>query len=88
MAGARPFQLGGWDYAERLDHLVGRDVLAVQHVAPELLRVREKKERNLEDGEERRLDGRLEEVDEKKHVSVGGEGFEDGRVEIIEFGPS
>lgn len=50
--------------------------------------VREKKERNLEDGEKRRLDGRLEEVDEKKHVSVGGEGFEDGRVEIIEFGPS
>ena len=50
--------------------------------------MREKKERNLEDGEERRLDGRLEEVDEKKHVSVGGEGFEDGRVEIIEFGPS
>ena len=40
-----------WDYAERLDHLVGRDVLAVQHVAPELLRVREKKGKDGDDDE-------------------------------------
>lgn len=42
----------------------------------------------LEDGEERGFDGGLEEVDEEEHVSVGRERFEDGRVEVVEFGPT
>ena len=50
--------------------------------------MREHVRRNLEDGEKRRLDARLEEVDEEQHVSVGGERFQHGRVEVVEFGPT
>ena len=42
----------------------------------------------MEDGEERRTDGALEEVDEHENVSVGAERFVRGVVDVVGLRPA